>query len=241
MVCTECSRRRSGAGCTMLFSGFSSYAPYAGAWGSSGRVALLFFLSPFCDGLSGRGVGIMVPVRQGRGRWDGGGVLGQRVSAECPDGLPPSAGDGAPLRGPGSAMALPPGGGLRRRLRGGGLSAGAGMDGCLARKAGGGVLTGSHRLRRTAEISSAGAPLFRPLLRHGGLRAGAGAPLRGDAGGEGHLLHPCGSPGAAHCRHFGLPAAEHRLPGGGQAGDGGKASGAARPPGWPGDRRCRPL
>ena len=111
----------------------------------------------------------------------------------------------------------------------------------LAGKASGGPADGSHCLRRTAAFPSADAAALRPLLRHGGLRAGAGDALRRNAGGAGRFLHPGGPAGAAHRGPLGLPFAERRLPGGGRAGGGGQAPAPARPPGWPGDCPRRPL
>ena len=105
----------------------------------------------------------------------------------------------------------------------------------------GGAIDGGHRFRRAAAFPAADAAALRPLLRHGGLRAGAGDALRRHAGGAGRLLYPGGPAGAARRRHLGLSFAECCLPGGGWAGDGGQASAPAHPPGWPGDRPRRPL
>ena len=192
------------------------------------------------------GLGYNLPER-GDGR--DGGVSGQRGFLQRPAGLPPGAGFG-PAGGhpsaPGAVRSLRPAGGLVRR---GGVPAGVGLFERCSGETGGRGAAGAGGLRRGTAFSAADPADLRRGLRPGGNGAGPGA----GGGAEhpqcpGHLLYQRQRKDPAAFRHWGLPAADGDLPGGGRPRPSGRAApgagvpaGADRDPdGSPGHRSQSP-
>ena len=186
------------------------------------------------------------PIICSAGRRGGGGldrgVCGQRVRAECADGLSAGALRCPPGGDPPPAEAVSAGGAAGGRLCRGGVSAGAGLSRRHAGEAGGRRAAGAGGLRRGGEAAAADAAALRRLLRPGGLCAGSGPAGRWRrAGGERRVLHGRGRQGPADRLRRGLSGADGGVPGGGRKGHPGAAGAGPGVPRRPGDDLHRLL
>ena len=159
--------------------------------------------------------------RAGEGRHDR-RLCGQRVCAQRADGLSAAALHGPSCGGAAEKASVSPGRTGGRRIRRGSVPAGMRLSRPDAGEAGFWRGTGPHRLRRGGEAAAADSFAAGGLLRHGRVRAGAGADFRRRrAGGERHLLYRCGRQGSGHCRHCRLHCAAGGVPGRRPPGDAG--------------------
>lgn len=169
-----------------------------------------------------------------RGERHDGGLYRQCVYPQRGDGLSAAGMHGPPGGAAPAAGTVSSLGAAGRRLRIGGLSSGAFLPFLDAGEDRIGSTAGSGGLWRGGEAGAADAAVFCPLLRHGRVRAGIGAPLRRRTHDGGRFLYGRGRPGAAHRRGGGLRRYDGGVPGGGQAGTGGTASEGPGVPGGPG-------
>ena len=186
------------------------------------------------------------PIICSAGRRGGGGldrgVCGQRVRAECADGLSACALRGPAGGDPPPAWPVSAGGAAGGRLCRGGVPAGTGLSCRHAGEAGGGGAAGADGLRRGGEAAAADAAALRRLLRPGGLCAGSGPAGRWRrAGGERRVLHGRGRQGPADRLRRGLSGADGGVPGGGRKGHPGAAGAGPGVPRRPGDGLHRLL
>ena len=150
-----------------------------------------------------------------RGRACDGGVRGQRVFAQRPDGLSGAAGRIPAGGNAGASVALFSGGAAGRGLRRSGVSAGAGLVRLPLGEAGGGDPDGPDGLRRGAPVPADAAVGAGHLLRHGRGGAGAGTGGGRTAHGGRRLLYGRVSQGPAGGVHGGLWSAVRGVSGGG--------------------------
>lgn len=167
----------------------------------------------------------------------GGGICGQCVCAECPDGLSAAALHRAPGGGDSAPAALRSGGSPGRGLCRGGIPAGVRFSEPSPGEAGGRGPSFRDRLWRRGAAAAADAAAVRRVLRHGRVRAGTGiAGGQRRAGGPGCLLHRCVRKSAADRRSRGLSGSDGGVPGGGPPRSGRPAGPGAGVPRGP---QCR--